>query len=272
MTDSTNITTNTTDDTSGIGDVTTSASSTDSPLVSESTSQVIVASVVGVLTIVGLILNVFYVVAFCRVKGKVRAPISYFFLNLALIDLLGLLLWTPFLVISGIQGKWTLGDDICTLQGVVSSLHLTLTMHTLFLITLERCARMRWPSKHAEVFHGVVIAIMLCTLWPFDLVIAMFPVMTWGTITYIPELIQCTVDLKEDHIHHALWFSLVFGLPVLLGAILLLLSVLKWLRVEQSTTANGGSSHSRGVLEQNQDVPSESYGQRLRKVQPTFKV
>ena len=134
MTDSTNITTNTytTDDTSGIYDVTTSASSADSPVVSESTSQVIVASVVGVLTIVGLILNVFYVVAFCRVKGKVRAPISYFFLNLALIDLLGLLLWTPFLVISGIQGKWTLGDDICTLQGVVSSLHLTLTMHTLF--------------------------------------------------------------------------------------------------------------------------------------------
>ena len=125
--------------------------------------------------------------------------------------------------------------------------HLTLTMHTLFLIALERCCFFRWPSKHSEVFRGVIIGIMCGALWPFDLVIAMFPVMSWGTISYTSELLQCTVDLKEDYVHLAFWFVLVLGIPLLLGIILLLLAVHKYIQVRKANV--GQKSPYHGVLE-----------------------
>ena len=113
-----------------------------------------------------------------------------------------------------------------------------------------------------------VVALLLVGVWIFDMVIAMLPLVGWSKYGYYRSQFQCAVE----HVYSAsqLHFQLVvvIGVPVLAGTILYLCVSYKVWQVskKKKTTPTGDP-----VLREYDDVPKESFAEKLKKQQDKFK-
>lgn len=227
--------------------------------------QVIVTIILVIVFILAVLVNSVVIIVFCRVK-RLRRPVFYLVLNLAVADLLGAL-WVLFCIITASQWDWTLGTGLCKFQGFLAYLCLALNMHTMLAIAVEKFMKILFPSKHVDAFRmKAVVIVLLMGLWIFDLVVAMLPLVGWSEYYFFDFQFQCAINHVVSVTHLNFMFVVVIAIPFLSGVVLYLLVVNRVRNLGQKVTPTG-----QQVLQEYEDVPKESFAEKLQKQQDKFR-
>jgi hypothetical protein len=164
----------------------------------DSTPTIVGALLVVLVVLPCLILNILFLVMYGKRK-RLRVPTNFMLVSLCATDLVAVILWTIFSVLSAFSGTSTtlLSKDstLCLMQVIISTWYQLMNMHTFAIFSIERVLRFWKPTLHAECFYNdVVVIVMLVFLWLFEIAMALFPVYGWGKVVYQDIEFQCAFD------------------------------------------------------------------------------
>ncbi|XP_023930699.1 tyramine receptor Ser-2 [Lingula anatina] len=248
---------------------------------SNASTEVSVTAILGVslafILTSNIVLNSLFVFVGVRSKELQRAP-HYFMVNLACVDIAGGLLWSLFTLISVVLSRWILGDGLCRLQGVLGVFVFLTSVHNFVIIVAERAMKTGLTDKHKEIFNQTSSLIIIFTLWVFDLVTAILPLIGWGGYVYFSKQFQCGLNFEKSIAQ--LYFVLVIGYVVpVVGIFMCFISHFCKLRQQHGSVSPTQMSENEKQRSKNREnkekgqentLISESYGKRFRRQQIRF--
>ena len=226
-----------------------------------------IASVLTAICVASLVLNI--ITLFVLTKApQWKKSANYLLINITVADLLMTLLWGIPAIIVAASWEWSLGDGFCRFHEFIGTWCHVVVIHTFIALGVEKLMLFWRPSKHKEVFYPTVVLVLIAGIWLFDLVIALFPFMGWGVVAYSPYQFQCAEDYKHSYSLLNFNFVVIYLIPII--AIIALYSiVIHKVRKVRSRISPG--KDGKLVLEEDKNVPHESYGQKYAKQQRKYK-
>lgn len=216
-----------------------------------------------------LLFNIFIIVVIARRK-RLRTPATFpssiIYMFLAGSDLLAALIWTLPTVLTLTMNLTETSSGLCKAQVVVMALCNLLSAHVLAALMFERFLKLFIPSKHVEIFFDLVVALFLASLTVFNIVLATFPLWTWGKIIFFETHHQCGIDFSESESHFRLTMIMNFALPALLVIGFYVAILVRICRLKKRRGPNGDI-----IVEENLNVVGDSYSDRLKEVYAKFK-
>ncbi|OWF48615.1 5-hydroxytryptamine receptor 1E-like [Mizuhopecten yessoensis] len=219
---------------------------------------------IAVIAVLTLVLNVLFLFVFFRRK-KMRIPAKYFVANLAFVDILAAGLWTSFSVLAVFGDGWDLSYSLCKLQQFFANFCVLMNMHTLLFLAFERTLMIYKPSRHFEVFRGIVMIIAIAAIWTFDVVLSLFPVSGWGEVAYFTTQYQCAMDYDQNVRQMHFSTAITFGIPIVFLALCYVLIFIRIKKLRDNMSPEGAMT-----LEVNDVAAGDTYAARLKRQQLKF--
>ena len=225
------------------------------------------ASVLTILCIASFAVNI--LTLFVLVKASQwKKSANYLLVNVTTADLLMTLLWGVPAIVSAASWEWTLGEAFCIFQEFIGTWCHVVVVHSLLAVGVQKFVLFWKPSKHKEVFYRTVVLVLITGIWVFDLVIALFPLMGWGEVWYSPYQFQCVEDYKISYSLLNFNFVVIYLIPTVSIVALYSLVIHK---IREVRKKSGPRRNGKFVLEEDKNVPHETYGQKYAKRQRKYK-
>ncbi len=137
-----------------------------------------ILSLVTLLTIGGNLL----VCVTIATNRKLRSNTNYFILSLATTDLLLGCVVLPFSAVITVNNKWPLGAAFCNIYTATDVMLCTVSILTLFAISLDRYFAVTTPLRYQQKMNGRVVLKCLTAIWIFSALMAFIPIHCgWNT-------------------------------------------------------------------------------------------
>ena len=228
----------------------------------------ILGTVLIIIFLLTVVLNVFVLFVFFRVKRPIRRPPNYFLASLAFLDIISAAAWVIPAIIAAITWDWIMGDHMCRFHAFAAMWGYCMNMHFFVTITFEKFLKILFPSKHKDAFYNKkIVVIIIFALLVFDTVISFLPHVGWGRIAFFTYHFQCVPDYEFNASHLTFVFIVTYALPIVIIVILAICILWKIKSLKQKV---GPSTNEKFILEERKDVPKESFAERLKKQQASF--
>ncbi|XP_059189529.1 parapinopsin a [Centropristis striata] len=196
------------------GNFSSSHSSVHTELLSQ-TGYTILAVVMGVFSVTGIVLNVLVIVVTVRHR-KLRQPLSYALVNLAICDLGSAVFGGLPTTVSSAMGSFSLGRVGCVLEGFAVAFFGITSLCTIAVISVERYIVVCYPlgavlfqTRHAVA--GVVLAWLWSFVWNTP------PLFGWGSYELEGVKTSCAPNWNSRDVGNMsyiiIYFSLCFAVP-----------------------------------------------------------
>ena len=225
------------------------------------------ASVLTILCIASFALNILTLLVLVKATQWKKSA-NYLLVNVTVADLLMTLLWGVPAIVSAASWEWNLGGEFCTFHEFIGTWCHVVVVHSLVTVGVEKFVLFWKPSKHKEVFYRTVVLVLITGIWIFDLVIALFPLMGWGEVWYSPYQFQCVEDYKISYSLLNFNFVVIYLIPTVAIVVLYSLAIHK-IRVIRKKS--GPSRNGKFIIEEDRNVPHETFGQKYAKQQRKYK-
>ena len=180
-----------------------------------------------------------------RLNKRLRTLTNYYVFNLAIADLLFGLTGMPLLLVTSIAGKWILGDALCQLSGVLTTLFVLVSIWTLSLIGVNRYFAVGRPNSYKSTYRKKRVLISIGCVWGMAFLVAIAPVLGWSRIRQGDNF--CTIDGKK-HISYSVFIILGAYLCPLIILVSLYTKIFLILKEHEKTMAGmrGGAGSIKG--------------------------
>ena len=223
--------------------------------------QVVVPSLFGAIIGIGVIGNAMVILVILR-NRKMRTRINILLMNVAVADLLCLLVCVPFTMYQYVADNWIVGEVLCKVYNYISYVSIYVTMYTLVAVAVARFLLIAFAQRLQALASPGVIQIILATIWLLLLganvpIIFSFQVKRIVTAPGMPPYQYCGMvsDVIGQKINVTFF---VFGYLIPLAMICIFsLMLLRYLRLtsersslrqlqQQSSQRSDGNRHPRG--------------------------
>jgi len=183
--------------------------------------------------IVGVIGNSVVCVAVIRRK-RMRTSNNIFTFNLALCDLLNVLIFLPTQMAAFENNhNWATGDFMCHFTYMLVPLCLSASIGTLLAITSDRYRAIAYPMKPR--LSGKKVKIILAVIWITSLIICFPLIFVAGEQTPAPGKVYCDEEWPEP-IYAKIYWNFIFVIQYVLPlAIIVVLAVLIAVKIRQNS-------------------------------------
>ena len=123
--------------------------------------------------------------------------ICRFVLNLAISNFLMTVFVMPFVLVSTFTYDWILGDTLCQVTGVLTTLCFVSCILTLLLISGDRYYAIMKPLHYNLNVTSRKASFFICGVWVLSFAVSMMPLIGWNHITYQPAKAMCTVNWRS---------------------------------------------------------------------------
>ncbi len=169
----------------------------------------------------GFIGNLLVILVVMRDK-HMRSITNIFLVNLAIGDLLVVILCLPFTLATYIYREWIYGEVVCKLTPFVQGSSVSVSVLTLLVISLNRFFAIHKPLKAKLIFSQKRMELMLAVIWLVSLVLSS-PVIFINEVQSVDimgltTVIQCKEQwdtLSDKQTYNICVFTLLYILPVL---------------------------------------------------------
>lgn len=117
------------------------------------------------------------------VTKRLQTATNYFVVSLAVADLMLAVLVLPFSAMTTITGgAWTLGRRLCNVYVSADVTLCTVSILTLFAISLERYVAVTSPYRYQELVDGRAVRLVIVVIWTISAALAFVPIhLGWNT-------------------------------------------------------------------------------------------
>ncbi|KAF7638015.1 hypothetical protein Mgra_00002468 [Meloidogyne graminicola] len=191
--------------------------------------SLIFGSLIGGVTIIGLIANILVVIAILSDKKMRKSSMNLLLLNLAIADLLYLLAFTPFWLSMSIYGDvgWHFSDMFCPIARFLGNIFLVISILTYLAICIERYIAIVHPiAMHTSVWcTRSRVLVVAFGIWVFAMAYQ-FPYLVVFNVFTLPDK-QMRVCRNPLASKSKLWkiykwseFLLTYVLPIVISVLL----------------------------------------------------
>lgn len=197
-------------------------------------------SIVILIGIFGNLMVVFISTKGNRVRTKGRALIA----SLALADTLESTNLIFMLVSVSNYGKWIFGDELCQLNGFMTTEFVISSMYSLTAISINRYFMVVRQSHYRRVFNARNQALIIAFIWCIPLPFAIGPLFGWSKFEFQPGKCICIFFFSR---------SIVFSTALLIVAVPLPLGIISFCCIKIYKQVR---DHSRQVSTMANNAPS----------------
>ncbi|XP_078587401.1 alpha-1A adrenergic receptor-like [Branchiostoma floridae x Branchiostoma japonicum] len=142
------------------------------------TASVLVGTVLSCICLLTIAGNILVVLAVC-LERSLRTNIGYFYINLAIADLLLGCLVLPFSAARELLNYWPFGEALCELWAAVDVLCCTASIFSLCSISLDRYIGVTRPLHHNMIVTKRRVVVILVAVWAISAAISVGPLFGW---------------------------------------------------------------------------------------------
>ncbi|KAL3887976.1 hypothetical protein ACJMK2_000361 [Sinanodonta woodiana] len=182
-------------------------------------TRIIIPLLVGLITIVGLIGNIWTIAVIMDHKAN-RGITKYFILNLAIADLLYVIVCVPFKAIYNVLYHWPLGDSWCRIHTYIEYVCYFASMYILVLVSVDRYIALVHPIQSIIVRTKQNGCISLFALWILVILGNIPFIFIAKEVNVKPESTEeqqmiCTLQFKDDTVAAVCLFTCAYMLPMI---------------------------------------------------------
>ncbi len=195
---------------------------------------------------------------------KLKNNTNYFILSLATTDLLLGCIVLPFSALNTVHSYWPLGAIFCNIYTSCDVMLCTVSILTLFAISLDRYFAVTTPLRYQQKMNGKVVWKCVAGIWVFSLLMAFLPIhLGWNTasgkIMNMDNPESCVFELNKAYV---LLVSLgtYFGpLVIMCGVYLKVLQITREQVREINKLTKAGSSPAAAMLDEEHQLPDNNH-------------
>lgn len=170
----------------------------------------------GIVFLLGLLGNV--LVFFTVARYRTMRTMTYLFLvNLAVGDIMVVLVCMPLTLGYTVYRVWVYGDVLCRLAPFVQGLSVSVSVLTLLVVSIDRYYKIYHPVKARVIFHGRRVRAIVVAVWVTSALLMLpFPFVA-RTITDAVGVTTCTeiwTDITYKRCHGTFLFAVLYVIPV----------------------------------------------------------
>ncbi|XP_023216404.1 G-protein coupled receptor 161-like [Centruroides sculpturatus] len=143
-----------------------------------------------------LIINSLVFLLFYR-KPTLRTFSNRFVLSLSLCHMVQSVLQMPYVVLSGLFGRWIFGQLWCNISASLSICLCLITAFSLLLIAIDRCYAVNNPLHYTMTFNKKLNYLQIIGIWMISVILSLPPVLGLFRIEYRRSWHSCSI----------LWYS-----------------------------------------------------------------
>ncbi|XP_044024569.1 5-hydroxytryptamine receptor 1E [Siniperca chuatsi] len=179
--------------------------------------MVVVAVVLGLLTLFTALINAAVIAAICTTK-KLHLPANYLICSLAVTDFLVALLVMPISILYITMETWSLGQVICEMWLSMDMTCCTCSILHLCVIALDRYWAITKAIEYARKRSARRAAVMVGIVWIISVFISL-PPLFWRQRPSSGSLQRCIIE--HDHLGYTIYSTLgAFYIPMIIILIL----------------------------------------------------
>ncbi|RUS76484.1 hypothetical protein EGW08_015768 [Elysia chlorotica] len=213
-----------------------------------STARTVAAAFFSLFFLVGLLGNVLVIYTVWRFPGMRR--VTYFFLvNLAVTNLIYLLLGLPTITVSYLKMDWPFGDHFCKLDNYVMSVSMAVSILTIMATGFDRYLAVVYPVRSRHIRTRTISLLVILVTWVVSLAVMvprgmLYATRPWHHDTATPTtLCSRAASAHRLRVDTGLRFGLLYLLPLaVLIACHLRIGYALWTR-----SVSGSGSRSSGL-------------------------
>lgn len=191
-------------------------------------TRLYVAAVEGLLFLVGFVWNLFVLICYCWKPKLLKEPANVYLFNLAFVDLLLTLFITLTAFTSEATGEFIYGNNdfvrcnYCLFLGVFLHTFISMSLHTLAILSVDRCIILSYPLRYKSIFTWKKAALIMAALWVFSIAISLPPIVGFGEYEYNIAFSACNARWTGDgsrgvkNIYYVTFYSLEATIPILI--------------------------------------------------------
>lgn len=191
-------------------------------------ARIYVAVVEAVLFLVGFCWNSFVVLSYCIKWKLLREPANIYLFNLAIIDLLLTVFIILTCVITEASGEFVFGASdyvrchFCEILGMILHTFISLTLHTLTALSVDRCVLLSQPIKYKQIFTWQRALAIQISLWVISILISIPPLLGFGEYEYNVALGSCNARWTGvgrrgiENINYVIFFGVEAIIPIII--------------------------------------------------------
>lgn len=187
-------------------------------LVSEELHGPVLAVFVGLEMIVAVFINSCVLMCTLAQPSSLKKPSTIFLTLLIISNLIIVIFFMPFTVISAATGEWIFGrtdqqkQALCEFVGYMFGLSVGFSTHTLALISVDRCIFIVRPLLYIKYMKVKTALLILTCLIPVLALLNSTTFFGLGTIRFSESVSSC-LPLWADNMNYVLFFSLLSIIP-----------------------------------------------------------
>lgn len=149
---------------------------------------------------------------------KLRTRTNIFYISIAVANIGIAVLCIPFTLSSIFTGKWTLGDDLCYVNGILNPFYISACCYSVTTTTIHKFYSMTRPLTCAITRRRVYFLIL--AVWAASGLICIWPILQKEHIVYKPAAGHCgyRISEKRDEVYYLIFLACaVFLCPTLIN-------------------------------------------------------
>ena len=191
-------------------------------------AESIILGVICILTILGNLL----VIVTILTNRRLKTPTNYFIFWLSVTDCLVGTLVLPFSAINTVYPRWLLGGPFCNIYTSVDVMLCTVSILTLFAISIDRYLSVTHPMKYDEKMNSRFVVIIMACVYTFSALMAFVPIhLGWNTPTGEVQNSkgreECVFELNTPYVFSISLTTYFAPLLVMCGVYFKILSITK---------------------------------------------
>ena len=156
--------------------------------------KVVQACFLASFMLVGIIGNICVCVFIIRAP-ELRTKSNTFYICLSIANIGVATNCIPFTLSSIYMGRWTLGANLCYLNGIANPFWITATCYSVTASTVHKFISVTRPMKHL-ITHRIV-TLMVVAIWTGSTSVSIWPMLKRNQIVYKPVAGHCGYNLSE---------------------------------------------------------------------------
>lgn len=179
------------------------------------------AVALGIEMMLGIITNLFIIIAsFCHAKTLKKSS-TIFLLFLAVANLFCCAVYMPFQIITAAVQEWIFGDTVevregmCLFVGYILSFSLIITYYILGAISFDRFLLIVKPITHRTIMKPIVVLTISTTIVAFVALYAALPFFGVGVIIFLPFVFTCSAGWARRNAAFFFTTLIVAAIPVI---------------------------------------------------------
>ncbi|XP_014678987.1 PREDICTED: neuropeptide FF receptor 2-like [Priapulus caudatus] len=166
--------------------------------------------------VVGLVGNLFVFAVVARYRSM-RTVTYTFLVNLAVGDVMVVIICMPMTLGSTVYRLWIYGDVMCRLTPFIQGVSVSVSVLTLLLVSLDRYYKIYYPMKARAIFCGRKVRAMVVSVWAASLVIMSPMLAVNAAVTDTMGVTLCRErfpSIEYKRAFDVIVFAILYVLPV----------------------------------------------------------